>query len=353
MLNVAITFDYELFFGKNLASEDEVIFNPTSKILDLLDKYGVKATFFADVLSVLMNEKVGNYQYVEKFTKQIKDMVQRGHDVQLHIHSNWLKSTYVQDTWQFDTSSYRIHTFGFDNEQEFSVGKIISYGKNYLESTLTKIKSDYKCIAYRAGGYCIQPHEELFNSLIDNGIFIDSSVALMQKAEGVNQYNFVGLDKSVGWWLNANGGLGKEVERSSDCVFEVPIGCFKNSLMRRLISPEIDRGLVIKDLKGTYIGSSTQKNSFKKKDGFFGKLIKFTKGTRMFTLDGVHYKLLSGEISKLSRKNKNKYAYVAVIGHPKLANNTWLDNFEGALKELLTKETVSIVTMLQIADKLC
>jgi hypothetical protein len=59
MLNIALTFDYELFFGSNYASAEEVLFQPGKEILNLLDKYQVKATFFADVLSVRMHEKYG------------------------------------------------------------------------------------------------------------------------------------------------------------------------------------------------------------------------------------------------------------------------------------------------------
>ena len=165
MLNVAITFDYELFFGKNLASDDEILFSPTAELLAVLKKHNMKATFFVDVLSVYMHEKRGLTSYCENFIKQMQQMVKEGHDVQLHIHSNWLTAEYNDDKWIFNLDSYNIHSFGFDSNKEMSANAIIQWGKNFLETNLRVIDPHYACIAYRAGGYCIQPHKELFDAL--------------------------------------------------------------------------------------------------------------------------------------------------------------------------------------------
>ena len=69
---LSITFDYELFFGNNIGSYDDVLFEPTYNLIDALEKKGVSATFFADVCSVPMSKKYGQTGYVEGFTKQIQ-----------------------------------------------------------------------------------------------------------------------------------------------------------------------------------------------------------------------------------------------------------------------------------------
>ena len=328
MLSVALTFDYEIFFGKNYGTYDEILFNPTNELLDLLDKYNVKATFFADVLSVYMCEKYGIVDYCEKFTSQIQDMVRRGHDVQLHIHSNWLRSTYSSGEWDFDISSYRIHSFGFDPSSEWNVNFIIKWGKRYLEDSLTKVMPEYRCIAYRAGGYGVQPHGELFKALLENGIFIDSSVALDQFSNSVNSYDFKGFKHNVGWWVNPDDALENSASGGERCVFELPIGRIKNSIIRRLLTPEKERTFSQKRLRGSYIGSLEKKPQRLSK---IKLILNYIKGSKMLTCDSVRASLIRDRLLSLSKKQRKKNNFVSIIGHPKLIDDFWLKNFDNLL----------------------
>ena len=68
MLNVCITFDYELFLGKNNAPYKEILFAPTDNLIRTLSEKGVSGTFFADVCSVDAHHRLGNEKYCEDFT---------------------------------------------------------------------------------------------------------------------------------------------------------------------------------------------------------------------------------------------------------------------------------------------
>ena len=59
MLNICITFDYELFLGKNNAPYKEILFTPTDNLIRTLSEKGVSGTFFADVCSVDVASSVG------------------------------------------------------------------------------------------------------------------------------------------------------------------------------------------------------------------------------------------------------------------------------------------------------
>ena len=202
MLNIAITFDYELFLGRNLAESKDVLFEPTERIINLLNSYGVTSTFFADICSVFAHKKSGLKEYVDDFEAQLKRMILTGHDVQLHIHPNWLLSNYTEGEWIFDTTHYRIHNFGFDADAKTSAQSIIHGGKQYLEDLLQNVCASYKCIAYRAGGYSVQPHQELFQVLMDEGIIIDSSVCAKQFADtSANKYDFRRSPNATNWWI--------------------------------------------------------------------------------------------------------------------------------------------------------
>ena len=348
MLNVAITFDYELFFGENFGSYDDVLFEPSAKLLDLLDRHNTKATFFVDVLSVYMHEKYGLTDYRDRFVSQIQDMVRRGHDVQLHIHSNWLKSTYADGKWLFDIPSYRIHSFGFDKNNETSVQSMIKWGKDFLTKTLTVIKPDYKCIAYRAGGYCIQPHGELFRVLLENGIFVDSSVPLRQSSTGANSYDFTDCEQCVGWWVNPNEKLSTPHHFEENAVFELPIGAVKNSLLRRLFSPEEERVFTPKELRGTFIGLPHTATVAKHKN-MLSRLLFYGKQYKMYTCDGVKATTLIRAIRKLTRAIGKKQACVSIIGHPKLIDSRWLDNFDTLLSSAQQVKNTGFVTVSEIA----
>lgn len=348
MLNVALTFDYELFFGENFGSADEILFYPTEKLLNTLDHYNIKATFFADVLSVYMHEKYGLTDYCEKFSLQIKDMIARGHDVQLHIHSNWLKSIYKNETWKFDIESYRIHTFGFDENDKMSVPNIIKWGKEYLEKTAREIDENYCCVAYRAGGYSIQPHGQLFKCLLNNNIYVDSSIAIGQKASGINEYDFSGFPKKNGWWVDVDRDLEKPANSIKNAVYEIPIYYYRNSLIRRLFSPNSERRLQLQEMRGTFIGTENNNQLKTKKQSKIQLLFKYGKIKTLLSVDSLPYQAVSRAVNICTKKNGS----ISIIGHPKLIDAVWLKNFEKVLEVLSNKKNVNLTTMQEISREL-
>ena len=347
MLQVALTFDYEIFFGENYGTIKEILFDPTERLLETLNKYNVKATFFADVLSVYMHEKYGLNSYCEQFIDQIKRMVAAGHDVQLHIHSNWLQSEFVDGKWNFDTQYYRIHTFGFNRDERMSVPYIIQWGKTFLETHLQTVDPTYRCVAYRAGGYCVQPHEKLFAVLNENGIFIDSSVSAMQKAHGINVYDYMDVPEGkTGWWLKNDAPISKQMKKENGDTYEVPIGCVSNSLIRRLLIPSSERSLVLGAMRGSYIGQGTMPTN-KKKTGRLSLLLSYGKIKQRFSVDSLVADVILRGLKKYA-KNAKGDAHVAIVGHPKLINNIWLDNFENLLRKACEHQKFRFVTMQEI-----
>ena len=348
MLNVALTFDYELFFGENFDTADAILFDPTKKLLDVLDRYNVKATFFADVLSVYMHEKYGLTDYCEKFKAQLQDMISRGHDVQLHIHSNWLKSMFADGKWNFDIDSYRIHTFGFDNNEETSVPNIIKWGKEYLESVAREVDGNYCCVAYRAGGYSVQPHEQLFKCLLKNQIYIDSSVAIGQKADGVNKYDFTEFPERCGWWVKTDGKLNEPSEQAENAMYEIPIYFYRNSLLRRLFAPKSEQRLKLGKMRGSFVGTNTQNISTKRKRKL-EILFSYGKIKSLLSVDSLPYQAVLRAIDICAKKNSSKNGSISIIGHPKLVDNVWLENFDNFLNEAKKHKHLSLIPICEMA----
>lgn len=325
MLYLCLTFDYELFFGDNFGSYDEILFQPTYKLIDMLIEKSVSATFFADVCSVPQALKYDQTSYVDKFTRQIQYMVQHKQDVQLHIHPHWFYSKWEDGTWKFSNEGYRIHEFGFGNE---GARNIIEDGIKYLNHSLKNVRSDYECMAYRAGGFSLQPHQELVSELLKNGIKVDSSIApkLFSGSE-TNWYDYRNKAKKVNWHISPNLEWWEDSE-DKETLLEIPIATIDKSvfvfLIKRLFKPS-DIKLCLGKQRGTYIKNQTHKENRIK------SITKYILGYNAISLDAYSADYLYDQIKRFHRKmvdkKDDKESYiVALIGHPKLVNNIYMKN---------------------------
>ena len=115
-MNIYITLDYELFFGKSSGTLDNSIIKPTEELLEIIDSLNIKANFFVDAgylvnLEMLSNEHPQLKKDYQKVTQQIKKLAQDGHSIELHIHPHWEDSYYDGNNWIFDTKRYKLSDF--------------------------------------------------------------------------------------------------------------------------------------------------------------------------------------------------------------------------------------------------
>lgn len=170
-MNIFLTFDYELFFGPETGTVEKCMIEPTKRLLELAGK-NVRMVFFVDVGFLVAMERYA-VQYPEmgsilnKVRFQVKQLVDRGHDVELHIHPHWEKAQYVDGKWVIDAmGSYRMNDFSADEQNQ-----LFNTYKSYLDELV-----GYKTSAYRAGGWCIQPFHPMKDLFLSEGIKFDSSV---------------------------------------------------------------------------------------------------------------------------------------------------------------------------------
>jgi peptidoglycan/xylan/chitin deacetylase (PgdA/CDA1 family) len=167
-VNIFLTYDYELFFGDHSGTVGKCMLSPTQKLMDLCKGKKVQMTFFVDVGFLISADKYPELrEEVSQVKAQILQMLELGHDVQLHIHPHWEKSTWENGEWKFGTDShYKLADF----TKEEAVNIVRNY-KEYLETLIGR-----KVIAFRAGGWCIQPFSHLEEVFKETGIRIDSTV---------------------------------------------------------------------------------------------------------------------------------------------------------------------------------
>lgn len=231
MLFVCLTFDYELFMQDNNASYDEILFTPTEKIQAMLNEENAKGTFFADVCSAIVHKQCGLTKFSDAFLRQIQSLTKNGHDVQLHLHPSWYRAERRGDMLIPSHDGYRLHEFGFSNSRESAI-TIINDGIDYLNESLSLIDENYKCIAYRAGGFALQPERKIFEAMVQKGIVIDSSVVPHMKNYAINGFDFSDVPDCLNWWINSEHGLNKVASTTNKQIFEVPVATLRPRLLK-------------------------------------------------------------------------------------------------------------------------
>ena len=185
---VILSYDYELFFGEKSGTVKKSLVDPTDKILDAMETVGLCGNFFIDVLMIKFLQQNTDQRSKEDLTlieDQLRDIVRRGHRIELHLHPHWVDAKYNGDgTWDFSNfRHYMLSTFPKDEIIQMFID-----GVGYLNSIGSEVKPGYRVCAFRAGGWSIQPFEKLKEAFQTAGIFVDSSTAY--GLFGKNQYSW-------------------------------------------------------------------------------------------------------------------------------------------------------------------
>lgn len=190
-MKIYITLDYELFFGSKSGSVEKCIIEPTNDLLKIVDPYNVKFTCFVDAGYLIQLEKQKDiYPQLQndysKITKQIRDLADNGHGIELHVHPHWEDSYYDGANWVFSKSRYKLSDF-----KEEEIEDIITRYNDILKRVSGKTP-----VAYRAGGWSAQPFGPIKKALKNNNIYIDSTVYANGYYNSVNQvFDFRGVSQ--------------------------------------------------------------------------------------------------------------------------------------------------------------
>jgi hypothetical protein len=197
--------DYELYLGENFLPEAEVVIEPTRALLAACERARVPMTLFVDVACLWRYREEGDHEFPDAVEAQLKSALARGHDVQTHLHPHWLVAQRENGRWQAPLDSF--HVGALDDP-----APLLARAKAYLEELLRPVDDDYRCIAFRAGSYGLQPdYKGVFAALVATGYEIDSSVV-----PGLVLKNKIGRIDFRGWrWP-------EKAQQIYD-IYEVPI----------------------------------------------------------------------------------------------------------------------------------
>jgi hypothetical protein len=220
-INVLYSIDYEVFWTRN-DDEVRVLVEPTERLLRQAEELGVRYTLFVDVLCLFRYRELGLPRFVNAVEHQLRDAVRRGHDVQTHLHPHWLTAERKDDEWLFDGDSFVLGALGDADQVCSRTKELLERARQYFEALLKPVSPHYRTVAYRAGGFGLQPHERaVLKALEDTGYLIESSVVPgMRRMTGRYHVDFTAVPERGNWIIGSEGGLDQE---SASGLLEVPI----------------------------------------------------------------------------------------------------------------------------------
>ena len=318
MKSLILTLDYELY-GNGSGNIYTHIIEPTERILTLFGKYRAKITFFVEVVEFwrieeewMKGNKMGySKNPIDDIKKQLQEARKQGHDIQLHIHPQWVDAKYRDGEWVVNLADWRLG--GYSKNGELSLENLLKKGKATLEEWIQPVDAGYKCIALRAGGYNVQPSGELVKAMQTVGLKIDSSIYPGGKETGIlSNYDYSNITKDKEFWQTD---IELENEGASG-IYELPIVAFPIKRWKKFASVE--------RIKSLLQNRKSAKDSFEAKtsngDGRKSSIIEKIKYFFQDEWQTWDYCLFSASLHNHFLKEINKQSHRTIytlVGHPK------------------------------------
>lgn len=317
-MNIYLTLDYELFLGAKTGTPLNCLIRPMDALCNAVEEFGVRFTLFVDAAYLL---RLSQLKYKSEILQNDYDIVcaniiglhQRGHDIQLHFHPQWLYSNWNNEKkeWDLDYSHYKLS----DMEEDY-VYESFAEAKALLETIVNK-----KIIAFRAGGYCLESFNNYINLFKQNGIKIDSSVIIGRyNIASMHHYDYR-LIKTTHQVYHFDNTIREEVIGGHFVEFPISL-CRWNKLyyhfkMRPLYlsySPKLSFG------DGLSIGHMEKRQNHLASNNRFCRFAPFSASASSSGKASVYLK----EYYKYAQRQK--WSDLVVIGHPKEETDSSIAN---------------------------
>lgn len=332
MLRIIFTLDYEIH-GNGEGYPQDLMIEPTDRLLRLCERHGAKLTIMADVAEILKfkeyKEKTGRDDYAyDRIVDQLQGAVKGGHDVQLHIHSSYFNARHENGCWVQDWSEYDFARLPYER-----MTWMIGTCKQFLESLLWPVDSTYRCVAFRAANWSVSPSQNVFRALTEHGIGIDTSIFKYGRRKGVVNFDYSqAYSHIVPWRVKEDDMCGRD---DSGSLWELPIYSERRWIGTFLTFNRISRALMsLRHRVVQHEGGSRQARSHAASagDGWLASVAPDSQGEGwLATLLHRHAwkadfnQCGAGQLIKALHRaadgydpSKNKILPFILIGHPKL-----------------------------------
>lgn len=323
-MNIFLSFDYEIFFGKNKSDSFKTLIEPTNKLLNILNSYNLKTTFFVDAGYLLTLEK---YKHINKVQRELEATIQQiyemeawGHEIGFHVHSHWEDTCWKDNKWNFDLRRYKLSDFNKIEAQHI----FLKYYTHLNHIITSEIRS------FRAGGWCLEPFDYIRQPMIDCGILIDSTVFKGGKRlSKTHRFDFTAYPIKDTWKFSEDPGIENEN------------GEFKEM---SISSMKLDSYSYCKLVGKKMIKKMSTKNNGKGISPPFNEITSnlFRNSNMPISMDSVKSEFV---MTEFKRREKNGENYLSLISHPKsmdqLSLKLLVDFIQYALKNGHSFSTVA------------
>jgi peptidoglycan/xylan/chitin deacetylase (PgdA/CDA1 family) len=200
-MRIVLSLDYEVFFGRQSGSTQETLLDPADALFEIAARHGVPLVLFVDASWLVRLQEEGQRHAAlatehAAVLRQLERFAAAGHELQLHLHPHWLDSHWSGSEWVLDLKRYRLHDFS-----EAERAEIVREGVRALRA----VPGAGAVAAFRAGGWSIQPFEQVREPLHAAGIRIDCTVYPGGHQMGERQrYDFRAAPPLSRWFFDSD-----------------------------------------------------------------------------------------------------------------------------------------------------
>jgi hypothetical protein len=165
---ILIEDDWELL-GNGTGDVAHLQYLPALFLMRLADELGMKVTFMAETLQQLTMLRLRAEHRVlaaqaALWEESVRLMVERGHDVQLHLHPQWIEAHYESDRFHVGRN-WNVATCDAATRR-----RIIAESADYLRTLISPLDPGYTVNAFKAGSWGLQPSPGILRDLEMAGI---------------------------------------------------------------------------------------------------------------------------------------------------------------------------------------
>ncbi len=221
---ICLTVDHEIF-GNGSGDVRRHIVDATERMASACEKFGMPLTvyFEAEEYLAFVREREALksgwvYDPAKELRAQAIDFVRRGHDLQLHLHPEWVGSRFEGGRWGLRPERPTVDSL-FETQE--AVSAYIGERKAIIDGFYEAAGSSRRVTAYRCGAFCAQPGRKLLRALAEHGIVIDSSLVKGMVLKGGHVHlDFTGAPSDRRHWQVSED---VAVEDATGPVTEIPI----------------------------------------------------------------------------------------------------------------------------------
>lgn len=303
-MKILITFDYELFFGGNSGSPEKCIIEPVDAIIATAREYGAPMGFFVDAgylhaIRRFMAASATLGKHDALIRRNLDAIAAQKHEILLHVHPHWEDTIWAEERWQSDLSRFCL--------SDFDPPQVLDIVGRYAKELRCHV-ADGRLLAYRAGGWAVQPFPAIGAGLAAEGIFIDSTIfAGGRDTLGIVNFDFTRAPSKSRWRFETDpatedpGGRFLEVPTSSMTV--------SPSYYRRLA---LSRLTTSSDRRPFGDGAVRSLPPMRRHLDKLGKLLTSTR--YCVTLDGMKASLVAAEYRRMRKEGAE---FLVLLSHPK------------------------------------